>query len=264
MMTNDPFLRTRTPVWNAADAGSGGAASSPSQSTGAPAPAAATGGAAASPAGDAGAAPATNRTYLSQMKPGEQPAAQAAQDPAGETQQGEGAQAPQTEAGQGEGGTDPTPAEFKLDVPQEYADFAPDFEAFSGVAAGWLKENPNATAADAFKFAAEYQAKRVGEMMADAQGKHAETVQKWETDARSDKEFGGPQFDQNLATAKKAIDHFATPELRQMLDETGVGNHPELIRAFYRAGKMLEEAPVLGTTSGGAKKSLAQALYGNS
>ena len=34
---------------------------------------------------------------------------------------------------------------------------------------------------------------------------------------------------------------FGTPELRDVLNMTGLGNHPEIIRAFYRAGKAISE-----------------------
>jgi hypothetical protein len=63
----------------------------------------------------------------------------------------------------------------------------------------------------------------------------------WAASAKADKEFGGEQFAANLATAKKAIDAFGTPELRDVLRKTGLGNHPEVLRAFYRAGKAISE-----------------------
>lgn len=57
--------------------------------------------------------------------------------------------------------------------------------------------------------------------------------------AKADKEFGGDALDANLAIAKKAIDTFGTPALRTLLDQSGLGNHPEVIRAFLKAGKAL-------------------------
>lgn len=63
----------------------------------------------------------------------------------------------------------------------------------------------------------------------------------WADSARADKEFGGDQLPANLAMAHKAMTTFGTPELRTLLDESGLGNHPEVIRAFYRAGKAISE-----------------------
>ena len=63
----------------------------------------------------------------------------------------------------------------------------------------------------------------------------------WVSNAKSDKEFGGTEMAANLAVAKKTIDQFGTPELKEMLDFTGAGNHPEIIRLFYRVGKALSD-----------------------
>ncbi len=63
----------------------------------------------------------------------------------------------------------------------------------------------------------------------------------WAASAKADKEFGGDKFDENLGIAKKAIEAFGTPELRDVLRKTGLGNHPEVLRAFYRAGKAISE-----------------------
>ena len=85
----------------------------------------------------------------------------------------------------------------------------------------------------------------------------------WEGEARADKEFGGEKFDENLSVAKKALDVLATPELINLLNTTGLGSNPDLIRVFYRAGQLLsEDSLVPGTkalTTGG--KTLAQTLY---
>lgn len=63
----------------------------------------------------------------------------------------------------------------------------------------------------------------------------------WLEDAKVDKEFGGEKLQENLSLAKKAMDAFATPELRVLLNESGLGNHPEVIRVFVRAGKAISE-----------------------
>lgn len=88
----------------------------------------------------------------------------------------------------------------------------------------------------------------------------------WASEAKADKEFGGDAFEQNLAVAKKAIDAFGSPELRTLLNESGLGNNPEIIRAFYRAGKAISEDRLVpsgsGVKSAGAKDP-AKSLYPN-
>lgn len=99
------------------------------------------------------------------------------------------------------------------------------------------------------------------------QARQAEAVEKmrteWADTAKTDKEFGGEKLNENLSVAKKALDQFATPELRTLLNETGLGNHPEVIRMFYRAGKAISEDRFVGgsaTTAGGSRDP-AKALY---
>ena len=80
----------------------------------------------------------------------------------------------------------------------------------------------------------------------------------------SDKEFGGDKLHENLAIAKKARDAFATPELTALLESTKLGNHPEMIRAFYKIGKALsEDTLVSGSRAPATEQSAAEKLYGN-
>jgi len=59
----------------------------------------------------------------------------------------------------------------------------------------------------------------------------------WREAAIADPEFGGKNLSANLPIAVQARDKFGTPELKTLLDESGLGDHPEVIRFFYRVGK---------------------------
>lgn len=85
----------------------------------------------------------------------------------------------------------------------------------------------------------------------------------WGEATRTDKEFGGDKLNENLAVAKKALDKFGSPELRVLLNESGLGNHPEVIRMMYRAGKAIGEDTFVGGKQTGAtpSQSAAKALY---
>jgi len=93
----------------------------------------------------------------------------------------------------------------------------------------------------------------------------AETVKSWAETAKTDKEYGGEAFDANLAQANKALAQFATPEFLQFLQESGLGNHPEMIRTWYRVSKTVsEDRLVTGSrTSSSGGKSLEERLYPN-
>lgn len=83
--------------------------------------------------------------------------------------------------------------------------------------------------------------------------------------AKADKEFGGEKLAENLAVAEKALDAFGTPALRTLLKDSGLANHPEMIRAFLKVGKSIsEDRFVPGRTQPPtAGKNPAQALYPN-
>jgi hypothetical protein len=86
----------------------------------------------------------------------------------------------------------------------------------------------------------------------------------WTKEAQTDAEFGGAKFDENLGIARKAMNTFGSPALRQLFDDSGLGDHPEIIRAFYKAGKAIsEDRFVNGTTAPSAPQSVAQRMYPN-
>lgn len=70
----------------------------------------------------------------------------------------------------------------------------------------------------------------------------------WQEQSKNDKEFGGDKFEENVGIARSAIDKFGTPELKQLLEEHGVGNHPEVIRFMVKVGKLTAEDVPGGTT----------------
>ncbi len=92
----------------------------------------------------------------------------------------------------------------------------------------------------------------------------AQATQQWAESSKADKEFGGDSLNANLAVAKQALDSFATPELRALLEKTGLGNHPEVIRMFYRAGKSIsQDRLVTGTRNVAPQSDPAKILYPN-
>ena len=69
----------------------------------------------------------------------------------------------------------------------------------------------------------------------------AQISEEWKTSAETDKEYGGAKFAENMAVAKKALESFGTPELTKHLNESGLGNHPEIIRFCWKVGKLLSD-----------------------
>ncbi|EAM2823003.1 peptidase [Salmonella enterica] len=87
------------------------------------------------------------------------------------------------------------------------------------------------------------------------------TTEQWAADVKADKEIGGDKLTGNLSAAQRALAQFGTPELKEYLEGTGLGNHPELVKAFVKIGKaMSEDGMVTGKESG--QRSAAEVLYG--
>ena len=139
----------------------------------------------------------------------------------------------------------PAADDSKQDAPEAYDWKLPDgvefdqggLEAFGEFAkgAGLNNEQANALLGKLAPAIAERQ-----------QAAHVAMVSGWVDASRADTEIGGPNLAQNVAVAKKAMDKFGTPELTNLLNDTGLGNHPEIVRAFYRAGKAISEDRFVG------------------
>ncbi|MHA4213191.1 peptidase [Klebsiella pneumoniae] len=102
-------------------------------------------------------------------------------------------------------------------------------------------------------------------ILAGVQQRQAEAWQaqteEWAATVKADKEIGGDKLTANLGVAQRALDTFGTPELKEYLNGTGLGNHPELVKAFVKVGKaMSEDGVVTGKESG--QRSAAEVLYG--
>lgn len=86
----------------------------------------------------------------------------------------------------------------------------------------------------------------------------------WRDEVVNDKEIGGPALQENLSYAAKVLDTFA-PDLRQVLNDTGMGNHPAFVKAFVKIGKAISEDRLVGGSqqSPGAPVDDAKVLFPN-
>ncbi len=109
----------------------------------------------------------------------------------------------------------------------------------------------------------DYEAKRVEEFGISQDRAWDQMQNDWRTNAQSDKEIGGPAFDQSLAHAKTFLNAFGSPELIEALNTTGMGNHPEMIRALSRAGKAMSEDTLSQGRSSAISKKPEDILYPN-
>ena len=63
----------------------------------------------------------------------------------------------------------------------------------------------------------------------------------WQDQSKNDKEIGGDKFEQSVSDAREALGKFGTPELTKLLNDFGIGNHPEMIRFMAKVGTLTKE-----------------------
>jgi hypothetical protein len=149
------------------------------------------------------------------------------------------------------------PEKYEFKAPEGTEFDAAILEAFTGAARD----------ADLTQGAAQKILETMAPKLAARQAEQIEAIhEEWRTASAADTEFGGggdkQKFAENLGVAKKAYDTFATPELRSLLDTTGMGNHPEVIRLMYRIGKAISEDKFVGGRVGEARpKDPTSVLY---
>ena len=88
-----------------------------------------------------------------------------------------------------------------------------------------------------------------------------EQQRSWVEEAKSDTDYGGDKFDANISVAVKARDSLGTPAFNEMLDQSGLGNHPEMIRFLYTVGKAISEDKVVVGGANATQKTRESVLY---
>ncbi len=102
----------------------------------------------------------------------------------------------------------------------------------------------------------------IGAAMATRQAEaHAAMVEGWVNSVKADKEIGGDKLTENLAIARKAFDQFGTPEVRAVLDSSGLGNHPDVVRMFIAIGKSIADDGFVKGSAPGSSESMADKMY---
>lgn len=76
---------------------------------------------------------------------------------------------------------------------------------------------------------------------ADAVKQHNERKTQWIEEAKKSSILGGEHFDQNVQGAHLTLQRFSTPEFTKLLDETGFGNHPQLLEVFFNIHKATQD-----------------------
>ncbi len=115
------------------------------------------------------------------------------------------------------------------------------------------------------------QAQQLADRFIEIQGKRGKAageawagrVQGWADEARKDREIGGAKWAGTVGSAQRALSRLGTPALREYLNTSGGGNHPEMIRIFAKVGSMIQEdnPPNGGAGGNGRKAETAHLMF---
>ena len=212
-----------------------------------------TSGADASPAAAEGAASAAATEGQTQQQPAAEAQAEGAQEPAQVDPN-----APQGEA-KAEGDEAPKGA------PEAYTDFvlpegvAIQPETLTELTALAKELNLPQEAAQRL---VDLGAKQATTLAEQRQTEVAGFAEGWLEASKTDAEIGGAKLTESLSVAKRGLDAFGSPALRDLLDGSGLGNHPEFIRLFVKVGQAISEDKIdTGHGAGGDRGSAEDRLY---
>jgi hypothetical protein len=104
-----------------------------------------------------------------------------------------------------------------------------------------------------FQSIIEYQFEQQQAATEEAVGHWQERVEGWKTAARTDKEFGGENFDANVKAAMKVATKFGDADLTALVkspsaenpDGLALGNHPAFLRFVNRISKVLSDTDLV-------------------
>ena len=205
------------------------------------------------PAADA-PAPAADSTLLTPPAAADAPAAVAAKTPE-QIQQEADAKAK-------------TEADAKLTgAPEAYEDFKlPDGMEMDADVLGEFKglaKELNIPQAQAQKLI-DFQTQLASKQAEAYQAAVTKQSQDWAASIKNDPEIGGANYDKSVQSAIKVIQSFGDPALTELLNTSGLGNHPALFKFCHRISSAISEDKFVlpGSQSTTGRKSDAEVFYG--
>lgn len=142
----------------------------------------------------------------------------------------------------------------KLELPENLKGQEENFAAFKKLAARLHLPAETAKELLQWEAAAAEQGQKI------AQTQRADILQKW---TEQSKALFGPSYQREIARALDAAARFGGEELRTLLDVTGLGSHPVIVKTFHQISQQIsEDVSVSGKNKNSTDKTFAEALYG--
>lgn len=87
--------------------------------------------------------------------------------------------------------------------------------------------------------------------------------QQWKDASKADPEIGGDNFNKTAEISRRVVEKFGNEAFRKLLNETGFGSYPEVLRFFSKVGAAFSEDQLRpgNPSSGGVTKSKEDILF---
>lgn len=108
--------------------------------------------------------------------------------------------------------------------------------------------------------------KAVGEISTQLQQNAINQSNEWLRTVKNDRELGGNNLNNTKLNIGRAMEAFGSPELKEYLKTSRMGNHPDFVRFMNNVGQAIGEDKFIGGSSGRSPAEVAEAkrLYPNS
>ena len=123
-------------------------------------------------------------------------------------------------------------------------------------------ESPAGASPDTPEPQADPFAQRLREHEVNQRQQWQEQVNQWRRQATEDPQIGGANLPATVARAQLALDRFDDGKrIGQLLEQTGYGNNPDVLRFFNRLADALMEDGLVQGQAGGAMPPLEERMY---
>jgi hypothetical protein len=118
------------------------------------------------------------------------------------------------------------------------------------------------TQAQAQRFA-DMGAKLSESLLADQQQQMLALRDSWVAEFKADPDYGGAKFEQSVTEAQRTLQRYGEPSLKDLLNSTGVGDHPAFLRMMARIDRATKEDEIVDGSKPSVKKAPENILYDN-
>ena len=167
----------------------------------------------------------------------------------------EGGQQDQADKDAGEAGDDGKTPDYTFDIPEGISLKAEDQGAFNEWATTH-KLSPEA-AKEAWEMGMNLQS----QLQTQLAEKLASQSSEWAEQTQKDPEIGGAKMKETTSTVRRVIQKYGDDDLKEVLNSTGVGNHPAMVRFVARLGALAREDTVERGSEPGGDASIAKKMY---